>query len=194
MFTLSRTIIFSLIFCTLPLSLSYAQENKAESADEEKILSLDEARELIFQASSAEDAIAGTVATDKEFEYYDIHARKNAYRENTKEFAASIKQRQIDFDAPRVAAVQANVLRIEQISKAESTDYNKIEEEDTQNLEDSEDANEDNIENKAPLEEDDNKEIGKTLVEKSVPSKEGDTTNKKVIISDDSPDFDASNL
>ncbi len=200
---LARAIIFSFICTILPLSISYAQENKADEAiNEEEILSLEQAKELIFKDNSAKDAVGGTVKPSPKNKYYDIYMRQLAYRENAKEFTKSIKERQVAFEEPRIEAIKEHDAIVEKVYVAESADYQK-------NLEES--SNEDKLENtqknKISISEaSSNSSTANTnnaspdtktgvLKEEIIPPQNGDEEKiKKVITSEDAPDFDPANL
>ncbi len=208
MFILSRAVIFSLALCTFPLSISYAQENEAvenpsevetnieedASKEDEKVLSIDEAKNLIFESPTAKDAIGGPVNTNAADEYYDIHARKLAYRENAKEFTNSINERRVDFESPRLKAIQNHAITANKAYIAESAAYNEAEEEKKSSDEamvEEEDKSEMTV---ATAEKSTPTEPEETLKEENIPPKEGDDTQRKVITSDDAPDFDPANL
>ncbi len=187
---------------------SYAHDSN-ESHDEpaeEAVLSADEAKELVMSAPEAADATKGLVPDSKlNKKYYDIRARQLAYREHVKAYRASLEKRRESYAQPQfnaaenyretiakvyaaegAAAEEVRAGEKEESAEAPKKDYSK----EAPAIKDSEVASADDVTGSES-----DADVG--LTEKPIPADpeaEEGAPKKKVVTSDDAPDFDPSDL
>lgn len=193
---------------------------EAEAKAEEDVLTLDEAKALIMTRPGAKDA-TNEVVKDFSLEFYDIYGRQLQYRENAKEFRAMLETRRYSYQRPYVAMrdafddVRMKVYEAERAAyQAQIEAYNNSlrEREAAAASAAAEDAPKAKMEPvslpqpdepiNAPAADDNGDDVaddGPVLREKDIPDEEGadaeqGATKKKVVVSDDAPDFDPSNL
>ncbi|PCJ97852.1 MAG: hypothetical protein COA45_09195 [Zetaproteobacteria bacterium] len=205
----TRVAFLFLAFALFPVSFSYAED--ATDAEQAEVLTLEEARHLVGNLPTARDAVTGVVPT-KSKEFYDIYGRQIAFREGAKELRASLDERRENFSAPNVEALEGYRDTVKKVYTAEAVAYQASEVEDSEDdtaaaqedeesmmvsVDVSDDA--DTIEDVPVSEEeaasvDDVEEPG--LMEKMLPSDsvEEGTPKKKVVTSDDAPEFDPADL
>lgn len=191
------------------------ENDEAENSKpkDEDVLSAQEARELIMSAPEADDATKGTVPDTKLKKYYDIRARQVAYRENVKEFRASLERRRVSYAEPQFAAIEnyretiakvyaaegkvaeedrANQDREERIAAIREKRLKKEAEEAKNGKSSSEDDEVVSVSDESDADND-----GTGLTEKPIPVEgeaEDGAPKKKVVTSEDAPDFDPANL
>ncbi len=107
-----------------------ALDSEIEEVEDNKVLSLEEAKSLIESLPTYSDAARGTVSTDISSEYYDIYGRKLAFREGIRELRASIDERRAVFEAPRAEILKSYRDVKEKLYAAEMAAYNENEESD----------------------------------------------------------------
>lgn len=206
-------------FLSLSIALPsyvYADDHKEMSeTEEERVLSEKEAKELIMSTPEADDAVTGTVPDTKVKSYYDIRARQLAYRESVKDYRASLEARRKSYATPQTAASENYRETIAKLYESET----KAEADKRANLEKSDEvkakmrAKLDEVRKKKadgvsdPEVSDDQVAVsdvmnadvvdGTGLTEKPIPT-DGEVVDgepkKKVVTSEDAPDFDPSNL
>jgi len=163
---------------------------KKGSENNAKTMSPEQAKALVFSKSTAKDAVSGTVSEDSGMKYYDIRARQMAYRENAKDLRASLEARRVNFEAPRLQTIEDFRETQPKVYEAESAAYQK-------SLKDGPKKKTMMKNVKTPSEKADvPKKDGVSdggVKERDVPSSD-EGVKKKVITSDDAPDFDPSNL
>ncbi len=197
--TLMRTALFFLTFAIFPVSLSYAAEGATswDGGDEEKVYSVEEAKGMIDALPTAGDAIKGEVKQNASDEYYDIHGRQLAYRENAKELRDSLDARREIFEKPRLDVIDRHRDVVGKVYAAEMAAYQeKTSEGDDTIMVISDDIiknNEKTVAVKSDVVED---STAVEVIEKTIPVKEGDdpSVRRKVVMPDNAPDFDPSNL
>ncbi|GEM_PF-3663711 len=177
----------------------FSNIEKTSIDDEEETLTLEEANALIELLPTSSDAVTGTVKEEYDYEYYDIYGRTLGFRESAKKLRESLEARRESFEKPRIEIIDLYRDSKEKIDKAQTAAYNESlkEEEDEENLTE----NEILIDEDEVVEENNEDAVSKesdiSLTEKTIPSKEGDDENapkRKVVISEDAPDFDPSKL
>ncbi len=203
---LTRVALFGLAVSLVPVSYAFAQDD--DTAAEEEVLSVDEAHALIKDMEGAADATDAKIPTESQVPFYDLLGRQVAYRENAKEFRGMIEERRDSFQAPQEEKLIAYRKLLDKIYAAEMADFQ-------QNLKDQ--ADEDTAD-ESPVDEDrmakaENKDYDDIepkiadedmsasdehdggLKEEPIPGNvEEEGVNKKVVTSDDAPDFDPSDL
>ena len=204
--SLTRVALYALVMSIVPLSYTYA-EDAMVTEEEEEPLSLQEAAALVNAQKTASDAVGGSVS-GAVTGYYDIYARQLSFREKTKVFRGSLENRRIEFEDHRIPSLDAykdvreEVYRAETaayqaaILAAEDEEYGMMEDEEEMkpkkkqkaaepemvSYDDQEAADEDNVPVKEiPVRQDDQAESDVSV-------------KKKVVTSDDAPDFDPQNL
>lgn len=208
---------FALGFCALSLvgvSSVYAQDAVAPQEDEE-VLTLDEAKALIATRPGAKDA-TNEVVKDFSLKFYDIYGRQLQYRENSKEFRAMLETRRYSYQRPYVEIrdafddVRKKVYEAERAAyQAQIEAYNKSINSKTQDAKEEEPVMAKPVSLPQPDEPinapaaddsgEDAEDGSPVLREEDIPSDEGadaeeGVPKKKVVVSDDAPDFDPSNL
>lgn len=176
---------------------AYAEDTKKPAADEE-VLNLDEAKALIESSPAAKDAIKGTVPEDVSQNYYDIHARQIAYRENVKEYRASLEARRESFARPQYNALERYRETIAKVYAAEGEAAAKA----RADVKDVKKKKEIDYSKEKPAIKDEDVAVADIeeeggLTEKPIPSDpevEEGAPKKKVVTSEDAPDFDPSDL
>ena len=178
--------VFAFSFLSFPLV--YAEEVLSDAPstvvdEQEKILTLDEAKAMLDALPTAKDAIGGSLKESEQPPYYDIHGRQLAYREHAKVFRASLEERRKRYESPRLDILERARTTVRKVYAAETAAYQKevLEAED-------ESVSEEGSEQTSESEDVDDG----VLTRKPVSSVDG--TNKKVITSGDAPDFDPSQL
>lgn len=211
MFFLSRVSFFILCaaFSFLAFtSASFASEDKKK----EKPLSLEEVRVLIDELGTGGDATKGPVPVNSELDLYDIYARQIAYRENSKEFRASLEERRENYKKAYVQQRDDYKALMEKIYRAEiaayQKDMNKKKKDSDEMKKDAPSGMKKVAEKPAdkkmsPKEpgsvsdsEDMQGEEKADLKEQEIPSEDGEEEDvkRKVVTSEDAPDFDPSDL
>lgn len=208
--------------CVFSPSFSYADDHKdMDEAEEERVLSPEEAKELIMSTPEADDATSGKVPDTKLKRYYDIRARQLAYRESVKEYRASLEARRKSYSAPQTAAAENYRETIAKLyaseSKAAAEERARAENEEKLKAQKGENIKaklraklEENKKKKEgtddqPVVEEDRVAVNTTdgsdeevgITEQPIPSDgevEEGAPKKKVVTSDDAPDFDPANL
>ncbi len=202
--SLTRVALYALVMSMVPLSYTYADDAMV-TEEEEEALSLEEAAALINQRRTASDAIGGMVSGSIEG-YYDIYSRQLSFREKTKVFRGSIEVRRDQFEGERLPALNTYKDIREDVYRAETAAYQDAiraaEEEEYGMMEDEEET----TKKKKSMEpemvsydpDEPAEEEGASVKEIPVPQDaeaEGDPeVKKKVVTSDDAPDFDPENL
>ncbi len=204
----TRVALYALVLTLVPLSYTYADD--AMMDEEEEVLSLQEAAELVNSLGTADDAVGGTVSGSIDG-YYDLYARQLSFREKSKVFRGSIEVRRESFEyAERVPALEQYKDVQEKVFKAETAAYQEAlkaaEDEEAGNMEmESEEKSKKKKEmvvvpDVVASNDDDTSDNGDIIL-KEIPVPEGDDdmdaeadVKKKVVTSDDAPDFDPSNL
>lgn len=202
--SLTRVALYALVMSIVPLSYTYADDAMV-TEEEEEPLSLEEAAALINQRKTASDAIGGMVSGSIEG-YYDIYSRQLSFREKTKVFRGSIEVRREQFEGERLPALNTYKDIREDVYRAETAAYQDAiraaEEEEYGMMEDEEET----TKKKKSMEpemvsydpDEPAEEEGASVKEIPVPQDaeaEGDPeVKKKVVTSDDAPDFDPENL
>ena len=188
---------FFLICAIFPISISYADDTSWDGGDEEKIYTVEEVKGMIDALPTAGDAMKGEVKQNASDEYYDIHGRQLAYRENAKELRASLDSRREIFEKPRLDVIDRHRDVVEKVYVAEMAAYQElISEEDDMIMVISDDIiknNEKTVAVKSDVVEDDS---AVEVIEKTIPAKEGEDSSvrRKVVMPSNAPDFDPSNL
>lgn len=189
-----------------PHSYAHDSNEPHDEAVEEEVLSLEEARALIMEAAEADDAVSGIVPDTKLKKYYDIRARQLAYREGVKEFRASLEARRGSFSAPEFAAIENYRDVIAKAYDAENAVAELARAEADAEVDGHDVPKKDYSKEKPAIMDDDialaddasdTEEQDTGLTEKPIPSDpeaEEDEPKKKVVTSDDAPDFDPSDL
>ncbi|MGH1404639.1 MAG: hypothetical protein ACRBDL_10390 [Alphaproteobacteria bacterium] len=198
----------------------YAHNKKKEK---EKPLTLEEAQDLINSLPTAKDAIGGTVKIESSWQkYYDFYGRQIAYRERVKELRASLEARRVSFEEPRTPVIERYRETLEKVYAAETAAYqedvsqsgkpvtkkrkkrkSKNNYPTKEDVRKAKEAKKDKNSTSAPEVEDErmaavdsdvrDDDVG--LKEQDVPAQEGDEdVKKKVVTSEDAPEFDPSNL
>ncbi len=201
---LSRVSLFVLgAAFSLFLTTGYVQA--AEDDKSEKALSLDEVKALIEGLSTYGDATAGVVPEETGLSFYDIYARQIAYRDNTKAFRASLEARREKYKDIYIDKRNASKDVMEKVYKAEIAAYQKelasqgeVSKEEgvkeaKSGMSETEEPNEELEDTSGEVEEADSEGA---LIEEAIPPKNGEEekVKKKVVTSDDAPDFDPSDL
>lgn len=203
----TRVALYALVLTLVPLSYTYADD--AMMDEEEEVLSLQEAADLINSLSTAKDAIGGTVG-DPYQDYYDMHARQLSYREKTKVFRASIDVRRVEFEVPRTPLIEQYKDVQNKVFKAETAAYQEAlrahEDESMGGMgmdpeKKSKKKKEMVVVPDVVASNDGDVSDNGDIILKEIPVPEGDDdmdaeadVKKKVVTSDDAPDFDPSNL
>ncbi len=201
-------VLMGAVFTIPSMTPVYAADEMAEdAAEEEKVMSLEESREFVMSGATAKDAVGGTVSTTPAAEPYDIYTRQLAYREHAKDMRASLDQRRKNYEKPHIELLENYRAAQEKIFAAETAAYQEqvdkdnaadkedgaaMADEDMPKVMDSSDAgNKDMSEEKTASADGD-----KGLTEKPIPAEPGeeDGPKKKVVTTEDAPDFDPSNL
>lgn len=208
---LSRVFCFS-IFSFVFMSLSVGQALAAGGKDEkdEKPLSMEAAERLIDELETAGDATEGLVPVETGAEFYDIYARRIAYRENAKAFRQSLEDRRYDFQSHYLDKQKHFETVLEKVYKAEIANYQKelakkeklskkdigdvvaqassVQRDDERRTVDKPKI----AENEAEVDAEDNT----GLKEADIPVEENQKgkIKKKVVTSEDAPDFDPADL
>ncbi|MGH1374823.1 MAG: hypothetical protein ACRBCK_00625 [Alphaproteobacteria bacterium] len=199
----SRVALFALLGAvfTLPSIVPvYAVDEVSDDAEAEEILTLDEAKNLIMSQPTAAHAVSGVASIKPAVEPYDLYIRRLAYREHAKDLRATLDQRRVNYDVPRTALLnnfrdtQEKVFKAEIAAYQEEISGNADEDSDTMLEEDtsSTSSDDENMADEKTASVDD----GKGLTEKPIPAEPGmeDGPKKKVVTTEDAPDFDPSNL
>lgn len=206
--SLARVALYTLILSLAPLSYVYADDHDAM---DDAPLSLEEARSLIDSMPGADYATSGSVEEAVPQDYYDIYGRQIQFRENAKKFRAMLEARRKSFRAPQLNSLDEYRSVLNKLYEAEMVDYqnnlSKLEDEDGAMEE--KDAMHKNVsvdKIKPKMSEEDMEDMASNDVESSededgglkeepIPNDiEEDGTKKKVVTSDDAPDFDPSDL
>ena len=202
--SLTRVAFYALILSIVPLSYSHADDSNVE--EEEEILTLEEAKALIDSRATANDALGGLVGPPSD-EIYDFYSRQLSYREKTKAYRASLEVRRVAFEEPRTPLIEAYKDIQNRVYRAETAAYQESLLAYEESLSDEEPqesgVSESDEEIVVPdiMESSDNasEEVDKPLKEMDVPTdvanaEDDQDVKKKVITSDDAPDFDPANL
>lgn len=198
----------ALTFGAFSPSYSYADDHEdTEDVKEEKVLSSDEAKALVMSTPEADDAVKGKVPDTKLKRYYDVRARQLAYREGVKEYRSSLEARRKSYAAPQIDAAEnyretiAKVYAAETKAAADARAESNEKEKDAAKEDMSSKKDEPVVEDDQVASVDDasetSEEEGVGLTEKPIPSDvdaEEGAPKKKVVTSDDAPDFDPSDL
>ncbi len=189
----------ALSLAALPVSYSYANDGA-----EEQVLSLEDAKELINSEPEAKDATKGTVPDTNLTRYYDIRARQLAYRENVKDYRASLERRRVSYSKPQFEAAQNYRDTIAKVYIAEIEAAAKARAEGSESYDDHDNKTRDySTEEPAIIDADlaangeDSSQDAPGLTEKPIPADpdaEEGAPQKKVVTSKDAPDFDPSEL
>jgi len=204
--------VFALSFAGAPTV--FAQDDMSAEKKED-VLTLEEAKALIATRPGAEDATS-EVVKDFSLEFYDIYGRQLQYRENAKEFRAMLETRRYSYQRPYVAMrdayddVRIKVFEAERAAyQAQIEAYNKsiasrngddvVEEEPAKPQPVSLPQPDEPINAPATVDDGSAEDGGPDLREQDIPSDESaeegaGKTKKKVVVSDDAPDFDPSDL
>ncbi len=182
------------------LSTGYALSAGKDNG--ERALSLDEVQSLISELGTGGDATAGTVPVDVDSASYDIYARQIAYRENVKAFRQSLDERRENYQSSYIDQKTAYQSLMEKVYKAEIAAYQKsLGKEkpskkksigqvvaEVSDAPDMSDAGADDADAVA--------ENDEGLKEADIPPQEGEEgkVKKKVVTSDDAPDFDPADV
>ena len=110
---------FAVLFSFSPISYSFAEEKERM-----RVLTLDEAEDLIHEAPSADDAVTGTVSPES-LDFYDIYARQLAFRESAKDLRASLEVRRESFEEPRLGVLENHRDVVPKVHAAETAAYLK---------------------------------------------------------------------
>ncbi len=194
----ARVLLLSFLFSlTLPIHAVFSADDMVEVED---VLTLDEAQDLIRNLPTASDAVSGVVSTDVDQQYYDLHARQLQYRENVKELRASLDERRENFVKPQVEALEQYRDVVDKVYAAETQAYQdelalqgEQKDEDLEGM--AENENDDEPVDVVPdMDVDSEEDTG--LTEQEIPQQDGEDSSikKKVVTSDDAPDFDPSGL
>ncbi len=206
--SLARVALYTLILSLAPLSYVYA--DSSETTDDTP-LTLEEAQSLIDTMRGARDATSGVVKEEVPQKFYDIYGRQAQFRENAKKFRAMLEARRTSFRKPQLKALDDYRDVLEKLYAAEMADYqNKLsksddedgsmEEKDAMHKNVSVDEiepkmSEEDMEDMASNDTDTSSDDGGGLKEEPIPNDvEEDGTKKKVVTSEDAPDFDPSDL
>ncbi|MBI1300741.1 MAG: hypothetical protein GC137_03690 [Alphaproteobacteria bacterium] len=181
----------------------FGQEINLEDEEDDRVLTMEEAQELIYQRPAANDAIKGGEVPLSELGIYNIYARQLAYRESARKFRASLEARRESFEAPRTAVVEEHREIVDKVYAAESAAFQKAQKNGSDQNEESrsamieenqQEAKKDNLEKmdmaKTDISDD---EYEGNLKELPIPS-EDETVNRKVVTDPEAPDFDPSKL
>ncbi len=195
---------------SLFLTTGYVHSAEGDNAeDTEVVLSLEEARALIEELPTYIDATSGTVPEETGLSFYDIYSRQIAFRENTKAFRASLEARRENYKKIYIDKRDAYKVALDKIYKAEIAAYQEEISSKGQNDEaDGSDSPEITEEGDDILDENGEVEPQEAdveagnaqseggLKEEEIPPKHGEeeTVKKKVVTSDDAPDFNPSDL
>ena len=215
----TRVFVFALSLAAFPVSYSYADE-RAASAD---VLSLEQALDLVNALGTADSAVGGEVP-NPEHSIYDMYARQLSFREKSKTFRQSIDVRRASFEEPRTGIIhqakdiQSKIFEAENAASKSSQDVSK---KDAMKMEKEAMAmDKETMEKEMMFSEEDDGMIeiphgqnekaammeseadDAMLKEQEIPEDsslddEGmdeDVTKRKVITSEDAPDFDPSDL
>ena len=173
-----------------------------EEMDEDSVPTLDQAKKIINSSSAAKDAVGGTVPLNPNT-YYDIHGRQLAYRENAKALRASLEARRKDFERPRTEIVEKHRSNVEKVYAAETAAYLDEQSESDESgsdmmdedLFDEETASMDGAVEETQTAAVDEESAG-GLSEQEIPTVSGEEgpIKRKVVTSDDAPNFDPANL
>lgn len=194
---------FSVTFTSFT-ALAEGGNSAVDEGHEEKVMSLEEAKALIDSLGSGKDATKGSVRTDTEIEFYDIYSRQIAFRENTKDFRESLEQRRENYKKVYIDLREDYKKNMEAIYRAEIAAYQE------EIMNKSGDVPEDDAgEEVAEFEMEDSDmagdEVSDTemeaqehggLKEEEIPVSEEEEghVKKKVVTSDDAPDFNPEDL
>lgn len=201
----TRVAFLFLAFALFPLSYSYAEDGSDDAeASSEKVLTLDETRELIDGLPTASDAVSGVVSTEGK-EYYDIYGRQIAFRKSAQELRSSLDERRENFETPRVNAIEGYRGTVKKVYVAETAAYqdavtngsDDVAEVIEADESESDDASDEAEQPEEMADADDAQdEVVPGLTEKSIPSDsdEEGAPKKKVVMPDDAPEFDPANL
>ncbi len=200
--SLTRVAFYALAISLVPLSYSYADDGNMD--EEEEVLTLQEAQALINSKDTAKDATGGDVG-DAYVEYYDIYSRQLSFREKSKIYRASIEARRAAFEAPRTELMNEHKEIERKVFAAETAAYQAyLQEMSEQGMDDMSDDERQVISIK---DEPKDTEVASSgdygagsadephVKEIEVPVDDADVNvRKKVVTSDDAPDFDPANL
>ncbi len=202
-------------------SLGMVKEAKVASKsveEDEPVMTLEELQEYIYSLPAAKDAIDIPISEEASWrKIYDIYSRQIAYRESAKKLRASLEARQESFAEPRTEIIAKYKENLKKVYASERAAYEE-------NLEDEKKEKKKKKKTsgnkkssgsvkekmtsakKVPDDGKDKKSVGSPkdkqgkpkedvkLEEQDIPPKEGDVADRKVITSEDAPDFDPSNL
>lgn len=201
--TLARIACISLILPFISVPYSFAED----AAEDKPALSAQGAKDLIASMPGAKDATEGYVEEEIPQDFYDIYGRQLQYRENAKEFRSMLEGRRLSFTTPHVTARTLYRDNLAEVYRAESATYQEdIADEgaskngamSTQDMASGESLDVDDtglvdvvddILEKA----DDVDGLKEEAVSSDVDAADGETM-KKVITSDDAPEFDPADL
>lgn len=182
-----------------PISVIPEEEDVTDvEADDDKPLSLMEANKLIQEMPGAKDAITGVINTKTSQEIYDIYGRQLAYREGAKKYRASLEERRKNFAVPRTKMIERyKEVRIK-VHQAQSAAY----QEGLDEQQDSQDENEKPVvldsvaDSEAPISEEESAGglVEQMISEDAFEGDQGQMVQKKVVTSDDAPEFDPMKL
>lgn len=199
--TLARIACISLILPFISVPYSFAED----AAEDTPALSAQGAKDLIASMPGAKDATKGYVEEDVPQDFYDIYGRQLQYRENAKEFRSMLEGRRLSFTTPHVTARTLYRDNLAEVYKAESASYQEdIAGEDndgpmsTQDMMgdkslDVDDTGLVDVVDDIMDESDDVDGLKEEVVSSDDDVMDGETM-KKVITSDDAPEFDPTDL
>ncbi len=172
----------------------YVEEEMPTEDNEVGVLTLRQAKDLIDAAPTAKDAVGGTVP-GPDTKYYDMYARQLAFRENAKQLRASLEDRREKFEEPRLTVIENHRTNVEQVYEAETAAYQKeLTSEDKE--EEFFDEEEQTGDEEKMAEMSDGTEEMPDLKEMPIPTDEegSEAVKKKVVTTEDAPEFDPSAL
>jgi hypothetical protein len=202
---LSRISLF-VLGAAFSLFLTTSYVAAADDDQAEKVLSPEEVRTLIDGFPTVDDATAGTVPVETGLGFYDIYSRQIAFRENTKAYRASLEARRENYKKIYFDKRENYKENLNKIYRAETAEALKNKDA-KGNSPEGDDIKEAKFEMEgAASESDESKDYdssavnsdknGKSLKEEDIPPKEGEegVVKKKVVTSDDAPEFDPADL
>ena len=201
--TLARIACISLILPFISAPYSFAEESEKDAAP----LSAQAAKDLIASMPGAKDATSGSVEQEVPQDFYDSYGRQLQYRENVKEFRSMLEARRESFTTPHVTAKSRYRDNLAKVYKAESAVYQdtlvkedgagkaSVSSEKMKNEEsmDSEDSGLVDVVDDIFDTSDENEGLKEEVVSSDVDVSDGEAM-KKVITSDDAPEFDPADL
>lgn len=202
-------VLMGAVFTIPSMTPVYAADEIAEDAkeEEEKVMTLEESRDFVMSGSTAKDAVGGPVSTTPAADHYDLYARQLAYREHAKDMRASLDQRRENYEKPRIDLIENYRDAQEKVFAAETAAYQEqVDKENAADKEDGDTIADEDMPKVMDTSDTDNKDMSeektasadgdKGLTEKPIPAEPGEEggPKKKVVTTEDAPDFDPSNL